>query len=62
MRKWQHLNDVELEVYIEFYNEHLNSLVQKGLRKPSKTNYEKIEVMQNRVAELEKESELRLKD
>lgn len=62
MRKWEHLDDIELEVYIKFYNEHLSSLVRKGLRKPSQTNYEKIELMQNRVAELEKESELRLKN
>ena len=60
MRNWQHLNDVELEIYIDFYNEHLSSLVQKGLREPSQENYEKIELMQNRVAELEEESELRL--
>ena len=60
MRKWEHLDDVELEVYIEFYNEHLSSLVRKGLREPSQENYEKIELMQNRAAELEEESELRL--
>lgn len=60
MRNWQHLSDVELEIYIEFYNEHLSSLVRKGLRKSSQTNYKKIELMQNRVAELEKESEIRL--
>ena len=62
MRKWEHLDDIELEVYIDFYNEHLSSLVRKGLREPIQTNYEKIEFMQNRVAELEEESELRLKD
>lgn len=60
LRNWQHLSDVELEIYIEFYNEHLSSLVRKGLRKSSQTNYKKIELMQNRVAELEKESEIRL--
>ena len=60
MRKWEHLDDIELEVYIDFYNEYLSSLVRKGLRKPSQENYEKIELMQNRVAELEEESELRL--
>ena len=45
---------------MEFYNEHLSSLVRKGLREPNQENYEKIEIMQSKVAELEKESELRL--
>lgn len=60
MRKWEHINDIELDVYIQFYNEHLSSLVRKGLRNPNKENYEKIELMQNKIAELEDESELRL--
>ena len=60
MRKWEHINDIELDVYIQFYNEHLSSLVRKGLRNPNKENYEIIELMQNKIAELENESKLRL--
>lgn len=61
MRSWEHLNDFELLVYINFYNEHLDFLIKKGLRAPNKALADKIDYIQERVKEINDEAEIRTK-
>ena len=62
MRSWEHLNDIELDVYIDFYTEHLNYFVQKGLRQPDDIIGDKVEYIQARLVDMETELQIRLKE
>ena len=62
MRKWEHLSDFELLVYINFYNEHLDFLVRKGIRAPDKMLADKIDFVQERIKEMDDEAEIRTEE
>ena len=62
MRKWEHLSDFELLVYYNFYNEHLDFLVKKGLQKPNKMLADKIDYIQERIKEIDDEADIRNKE
>ena len=61
MRNWEHLSDIELDVYVGFYTDYLNYLVQKRLRQPDGGIGDKIEYVQARLAGMEAELQIRLK-